>query len=211
MFADDVITTVDLIRHGEPVGGRRFRGSQDDPLSEKGWQQMRNAVEHAAPWQRIVSSPLLRCRQFATELGTSLAVPVEIDNDFQEVHFGDWEGLTTAEVQAGWPGLLGKVWRDSIAHSPPGGEKLEDFQSRVAGAWESLLQSRSGEHVMLVAHGGTIRLILCHVLGVPLTGMWRFEVAYASLTRLRVWHPNNGEPPTASLLAHGAHLRDMPQ
>jgi len=38
------ITTLDLMRHGEPVGGRRYRGQMDDPLSEKGWAQMRNAV-----------------------------------------------------------------------------------------------------------------------------------------------------------------------
>ncbi|MEW6253578.1 MAG: histidine phosphatase family protein, partial [Planctomycetota bacterium] len=61
-------TLIDLMRHGEPVGGRRYRGQVDDPLSEKGWAQMRAAVGEAAPWHHVVSSPLLRCREFAETL-----------------------------------------------------------------------------------------------------------------------------------------------
>jgi len=55
-----VTTTLDLMRHGEPVGGRRYRGQIDDPLSEKGWAQMQAAVGEKVPWTRVVSSPLLR-------------------------------------------------------------------------------------------------------------------------------------------------------
>jgi alpha-ribazole phosphatase len=55
--------TLDFMRHGEPVGGRKYRGQLDDPLSEKGWEQMRAAVGEAWPWTRIVSSPLLRCSE----------------------------------------------------------------------------------------------------------------------------------------------------
>lgn len=61
-------TTVDLLRHGEPVGGRKYRGQTDDALSETGWAQMRAAVDGHRPWDVIVSSTLLRCIEFAREL-----------------------------------------------------------------------------------------------------------------------------------------------
>jgi Fructose-2,6-bisphosphatase len=61
-------TIFDLIRHGEPAGGQMYRGHKDDPLSEQGWQQMRNAITGDDKWDHILSSPLLRCREFAAEL-----------------------------------------------------------------------------------------------------------------------------------------------
>jgi len=60
---------VDLLRHGEPVGGRRYRGQTDDPLSDKGWKQMWTAVAGQQPWQVIVTSTLSRCREFAWCMG----------------------------------------------------------------------------------------------------------------------------------------------
>ena len=57
-------TWVDLLRHGEPVGGSRYRGQVDDALSEKGWQQMWQAVAGRGDWQQIITSPLQRCQAF---------------------------------------------------------------------------------------------------------------------------------------------------
>lgn len=83
---------IDLIRHGEPVGGVLIRGQRDDPLSDTGWQQMWTAVDGMQNWQQIVTSPLSRCAEFARELGTRLNVPVEVEERFSEIGFGEWEG-----------------------------------------------------------------------------------------------------------------------
>ena len=64
-MSDTPCTLIDIIRHGEPVGGKRYRGQIDDPLSEKGWQQMRDAVAGHNPWDVIISSPLARCNRGA--------------------------------------------------------------------------------------------------------------------------------------------------
>ncbi|MFO8155736.1 MAG: histidine phosphatase family protein, partial [Thiohalospira sp.] len=85
-------TTVDLLRHGEPEGGRRYRGQSDDPLSATGWQQMQAAVAGATPWQRVISSPLSRCRVFAETLAAERGLPLEVEADFREIGFGEWEG-----------------------------------------------------------------------------------------------------------------------
>ena len=87
-------TTIDLIRHGEPVGGSKYRGQTDDPLSEKGWAQMRAALVGHQPWEVVVTSPLVRCRAFAEELAARLALPLEVDARLMEIGFGEWEGRT---------------------------------------------------------------------------------------------------------------------
>ena len=68
-------TRIDLLRHGEPVGGRRYRGQVDDALSETGWTQMWNAVAEDPGWQQIESSHQQRCRDFAASMAESMVLP----------------------------------------------------------------------------------------------------------------------------------------
>ena len=93
-------TLIDLIRHGEPAGGRRYRGhGLDDPLTEKGWSQMWDAVGEFSAWQQIITSPMQRCQAFAHALGERHAIPVTVESRFKEVGFGVWEGLSHDEVK----------------------------------------------------------------------------------------------------------------
>ena len=132
-------TRVTLLRHGEPVGGTRYRGSRDDPLSEAGWAQLRAAVQERA-WEVIVSSPLQRCHAFSAELAERNGWPIEHEARFREIGFGDWEGLTVAEVQARWGDAPARFWREPHAFTPPGGEPAEAFAERVRAGWQALLQ-----------------------------------------------------------------------
>lgn len=81
-------TLVDLLRHGEPEGGRRYRGSLDDPLSDRGWDQMWRAASGDTPWDLVISSPLRRCREFAEQLSSRLQLPLTIKPDLQELGYG---------------------------------------------------------------------------------------------------------------------------
>src|SRR5512139_4165729 len=120
------------MRHGEPVGGRRYRGQIDDPLSEKGWAQMHAAVGESAPWTRIVSSPLLRCRAFAETLASTRGLPLTLDERLKEVGFGAWEGKTAAEIEEDAPGTLARFKADPVNMRPAGAEPLADFHARLA-------------------------------------------------------------------------------
>lgn len=177
-------TTIDLIRHGEPEGGPKLRGSQDDPLSELGWSQMREATQNTQSWTKIVSSPLLRCQEFASELAHRHTLPLSIETGFHEIRFGDWEGLTTKELMRSQPEALGKYWQDPDAHTPPNGERQIDFLNRIQSAWEELIRTSEEEHTLLVCHGGVIRAILLTVLKMPSTTMWNIDVPYANVTRI---------------------------
>lgn len=192
------MTTLDLMRHGEPIGGRKYRGQIDDPLSEKGWMQMRAAVGESAPWTRVVSSPLLRCRAFAESLAAARGLPLTFDARLKEVGFGVWEGKSAAEIEQAAPGTIARFKTDPVNARPAGAEPLADFSARVAAGLEELLTLHAGQHVLLVGHAGVIRMALAWALHIPLEHAYRVEVESASLTRLRF------EDGRASLVFHGS-------
>lgn len=179
-------TLVDLLRHGEPVGGRRYRGQIDDPLSDKGWHQMRAATEGDAPWQAIVSSPLSRCRAFAEALSTERRLPLSFDERLKEVGFGVWEGKTTEELKALDPSCVLRFKQDPVAHRPPGAETLDVFHARVGAAFEDLLAQHAGEHVLVVAHAGVMRMVIAHVLGLDPARAYRLQIGSAAMARIRI-------------------------
>lgn len=192
-----MITTFDLIRHGEPVGGRKYRGQVDDPLSEKGWVQMDAAMGGICPWTRLVSSPLIRCLAFAETLARTHDVPLAVDDRLKEVGFGEWEGMSAAEIEHTFPGSLHRFKADPVNARPQGAEPLEAFSARVAAGLEATLAQFSGQHVLIVCHAGVIRMALAWALQIPLIHAYRIEVASASITRLRF------DAERASLVFHG--------
>jgi alpha-ribazole phosphatase/probable phosphoglycerate mutase len=197
-------TLIDLMRHGEPVGGRMYRGQRDDPLSELGWAQMRAAVGEQRPWDRIVSSTLRRCSEFARELAQRHGLPLEFDARFKEIGFGDWEGRTAEQLRAESPVAFERFYSDPIAHRPAGAETLHDFRRRVADAWSDVVIRHAGRHVLIVAHAGVMRMVLCHTLEIPLASMWRIHVPNACLTRIRIAGAAGGASP--QLLFHDGRL-----
>ena len=177
---------LDLLRHGETELGGGLRGSLDDALTEKGWAQMRAAVIAGGPWDRLISSPLQRCARFAAELGEQLGLPVHLDKDLQELHFGAWEGQSAAALMETDAESLGLFWADPYAFTPPQGEPVSDFAARVLGAVARLHQAYAGERVLLISHGGVMRLLLAQARGLPREQLLNVEVAHASLFALSV-------------------------
>ena len=177
---------LDLLRHGETELGGGLRGSLDDALTEKGWAQMRAAVIAGGPWDRLISSPLQRCARFAAELGEQLNLQVQLDRDLQELHFGAWEGQSAAALMETDAEALGLFWADPYAFTPPQGEPVSDFAARVLGAVARLHQAYAGERVLLISHGGVMRLLLAQARGLPREQLLNVEVAHASLFALSV-------------------------
>lgn len=180
-------TIIDLIRHGEPEGGPMFRGRQDDPLSDKGWLQMQAAITAEDHWDAIVSSPMTRCRHFAQKLAEQRQIPLYIEEDLREVGFGEWEGLTSERIQQRYGDQLNRFWQDPVNHIPPGGEAIPDFHERVTRSFNLWQQKLAGQKVLVVCHGGVIRMVLADVLGIPLEKSFTgFAVPYACRAQIRV-------------------------
>jgi len=177
---------LDLLRHGETELGGGLRGSLDDALTEKGWAQMRAAVIEQGPWDRLVSSPLQRCARFAEELGAQLGLPVQLDKGLQELHFGAWEGQSAAALMETDAEALGLFWADPYSFTPPQGEPVVDFSTRVLAAVERLQATCAGERVLLISHGGVMRLLLAQARGLPREQLLNVEVGHGTLFSLTV-------------------------
>ncbi|MGE8155029.1 alpha-ribazole phosphatase family protein [Pseudomonas vancouverensis] len=172
---------LDLLRHGETELGGGLRGSLDDALTDKGWAQMRAAVVGQGPWDRLVSSPLQRCARFAEALGAQLNVPVQFDKDLQELHFGDWEGQSAAALMKTDAEGLGLFWADPYAFTPPQGEPVVEFSARVLAAVARIHAACAGERVLLISHGGVMRLLLAQARGLPREQLLNVEVGHGAL------------------------------
>jgi len=194
-------TVVDLLRHGEPLGGKRFRGQTDDPLSERGWRQMREAVGNNVPWQHIVSSPLQRCSAFAEAMADEHRLTLSLEPRFKEIGFGEWEGYTPEEIEQRDGERYRRYRDDPAAFMPAGAEPMAEFVARVVRAWVALLAAQQGRHILVVCHAGVIRAVLGEVLGMTPERLFRIQVDYASVSRL---HIADNQPP--SLVFHGAGL-----
>jgi alpha-ribazole phosphatase len=177
---------LDLLRHGETELGSGLRGSLDDALTANGWTQMRAAVVDGGPWDRIVSSPLQRCARFAAELGEQLNLSVHLDKDLQELHFGAWEGQSAAALMETDAEALGLFWADPYGFTPPQGEPVSAFSARVLAAVGRLHAAYAGERILLVSHGGVMRLLLAQARELPREQLLNVEVGHGALFALTV-------------------------
>jgi alpha-ribazole phosphatase len=176
------MTTIELLRHGD-TGQRGFRGRLDDALSELGWQQLRQ-VTAAGHWDVLVSSPLRRCAEFAAELAAARGLPLWLEPRLAEYDFGDWEGRSVEDIAREQPDALQRFWADPLAFPPPRAETLAAFAIRVEAAIQHIAGAHDGRRVLVISHGGVIRLLHCRQQQRPLTEMANVTVAHASLQRL---------------------------
>ncbi|HID46827.1 MAG TPA: histidine phosphatase family protein [Chromatiaceae bacterium] len=177
-------TRIDFIRHGEPEGGRLYRGAAiDDPLSEKGWKQMWQALGEQNHWDQIVSSPLLRCLEFAHAVSNKHGLPVAVEDDFREVGFGDWEGFSPQHIRQTRLQEYERFYTDPVNNRPEGAEDLRHFGQRVATALEQTASEFDGRKLLIVAHAGVIRAALGHVMQAPAASWYRVKVNNAGITR----------------------------
>ena len=179
-------TLVDLLRHGEPVGGVRFRGSgTDDPLSDLGWAQMWEAVKGHHPWDQVISSPMARCREFAAALATRHGLPLAVIPQLAEVGMGVWEGHSPEALHRAGPGALQAFRSDPVHNRPPGGESLACFSERVGHAYDGLVAGYPGRHLLVVCHSGVTRAIVGRALRAAPECWYRIRIDFGGLTRVR--------------------------
>ncbi len=177
-------TTIDFLRHGEVIGGSYYRGSTDDLLTKRGWEQMRHAVSQRT-WDQIISSPLHRCNDFAQHLHKQTAFPIQTEANWREIHFGDWEGKTAEQINSD---ELMLFYKNPVKHSPINGENFSAFLTRINLAWDNLLSTHQGKHILVITHAGVIRCLFSILLNLPIEKIFNLQIDHASLTRFQYFH-----------------------
>ena len=174
-----------LVRHGESTGNAEglLLGRIDSPLTERGLEQVRSLSDTVAGATRLISSPLARARDTAQALGTGL--PVEVDERWIEVDYGELEGTPLRDV----PAELWARWRADPTFSPPGGESLAAVAERVRSACDELFArpdegARGDDDVVVVSHVSPIKAAVAWALGAGDAVVWRLYLATASITRI---------------------------
>ena len=180
-----------LVRHGESAANVAgvLLGRGESPLTDHGRDQMAVLARRLAHRRvvRVVTSPLGRARDSAAALG--LALPVEVDDRWIEVDYGDFEGLAPSRLPPG----VWRRWRRDLSMRPPGGETLAEVAGRVRSACDELFSepgsgARGDADVVVVSHVSPIKAAVAWALGGPDDLTWRFQLSTGSLTRI-VWGP----------------------
>lgn len=171
---------ISLLRHGETTHSG-FRGHLDDPLTERGWQQMQQAVQGQQGWTAILSSPLQRCRRFAEQLATERQLSLQLEPDLRELHFGAWEGCTAAELMERNSEALSRFWADPYAFTPPQAEPMTAFAQRLQQLKQRILERYTEGSLLLITHGGVMRYWLAEARGLPPSQLLQVEVPHAAL------------------------------
>jgi len=174
-----------LVRHGEAAGNAAglLLGRTDSPLTDRGRSQAAALSGHLGPVGRLVTSPLVRARQTAGALGLDL--PIDVDERWIEVDYGQFEGQALASV----PAETWARWRADPAFRPPGGESLTEVGNRVRAACDELFArpdegARAGADVVVVSHVSPIKAAVAWALGAGDEVVWRLYLATASVTRI---------------------------
>ena len=150
-----------LIRHGlTPLNeAKKVNGEVDEPLVAEGIEQAK-AILLTIPKSiiHIYSSPLLRARQTADVIGSALNIPITIADELTEIRMGSLSGKSWEEMKDGLE-LKQKPRTVQFDYRPYGGQSLEDVKNRLIPFFKKINNKHADYEILLVAHGGIIRLI----------------------------------------------------
>lgn len=185
------MTRIILVRHGQTEWNRveRFRGRIDVPLNEAGLQQAGAAGRRiCSEWQptAIYTSPLARAHRTAEAIAGPLGLPVQVAPGLVDIDYGEWHGLTPAEVQQRWPEALAAWYHMPQKARIPGGETLEMVRVRSMAAVRELAAGHPAQTIVLVSHTVVNRVILLSVVGARLGRFWGLRQENGALNLFEV-------------------------
>lgn len=188
-----------LVRHGRTAinVGNKLQGRIDHPLDEVGRQQAIEIASVLTNIDRVISSPLIRAKQTADAFG----LPIEIDQRFIELDYGDFDGMLQKEV----PATTWSEWRRNINFRPPNGETLVELDVRVREALSELSNEARSKNVVVVSHVSPIKAAIAWTIGTEIGSSWRMLLDRASISRIEI--TENG--PSMRGFNDTSHLRTI--
>ncbi|RJQ37630.1 MAG: alpha-ribazole phosphatase [Dehalococcoidia bacterium] len=196
-----------LVRHGETElkSSERYWGATDVALSALGLEQAARLRERLASEKidAIYASPLARARTTAELIASRHGLGVTICPELREIDFGQLEGLTFSEIEQRFPDVAGLWKKRTLKLVFPGGDAVATFNRRVSRFTKRLEKHTAGETLLVVAHNGPLRTLICRLLGIGLEHRWRFRLELASLSIIETYSPGG----VLRLLNDVSHLK----
>lgn len=202
------MTRLVLIRHGQTAWNKsgKYQGQSDVALSEEGLEQARCLAEHfpAEKLDAVYASDLSRAMVTAETVAQKFGLEVRPEPAFRELSFGKWEGLTYAEIVAGWPEAMANFLTHPDIMEIPQGESFPQVQQRaMARLKEIVAEHEPHDHTVgIFAHGAVLRTILTGIMQMPLSQVWTLSQYNTAVNIVRF---DEGRP-TVELLNSTAHL-----
>jgi len=166
------------MRHGETVWNteRRYQGMTDIELSEEGLRQAECAAKRFKNIRidKIYASPLKRAMKTAEKIAAEKGLEIISEDDFREIHFGEWEGKTVPELTEKYGESYTNFIREPHKYGFPGEGSVENVINRIKPGIDKLIAEEKG-NVLIVSHGGIIRLMIMYIMGLDsswFTKMW---------------------------------------
>ena len=169
------MTTILIVRHGITDYNQRgiYQGRMDVPLNQVGADQAAKLGSWLAgryQIDKIYSSPLLRAHDTAQAVAMGQgSAEIVFDPELQEIDVGEWEGLSAPQAKEANPDVWNRLQADQLYTRRPEGESYWDLFQRVSTCLEKIVANHSEGTLCIVSHGGCVRVMLAHVMGVPPT------------------------------------------
>lgn len=177
-----------LVRHGETEWNAqaRFQGQSDVPLNEEGRRQALAARRKLANAEikAVYASDLQRAWETAEIIVAVHGLSIHAEPRLREQNFGKWEGLTYEEIEERYPKALAGFRADPVNMPLPDGETLRQVAARVQEALAEIIHAHADDTVLLVAHGGTLQVLISLILELLPATPWRFRLAPCSLSEI---------------------------
>jgi probable phosphoglycerate mutase len=183
-------TKLCLVRHGETAWNAegRVQGQLDIPLNPVGLAQARAvaAVLGDEPFSAIYSSDLVRVQQTARPTADRRGLPIALDANLRERHYGGFQGITYTEAKQRFPEQFAQFKAHELDFDFATGESLARFNERALACIRSLIAKHSGERILVFTHGGILEMIYRHATGRGLVSARDFDIPNAAINRVEV-------------------------
>ncbi|RYG71530.1 histidine phosphatase family protein [bacterium] len=197
------MTKIFLVRHGDVAGNsgevRTFAGARDLELTARGLQQVEAVAERFKNEKIdvVYSSTLQRAWRTAEAIAAPHGLTNTRDSRWNEVNYGVWEGLSEDEILSDYADLWKQRVADPWSISPPDGESYQVLWARLEPAWNEILEKHEGQTVVVVGHNGSLRVLLCQLLGAPPANARRLQIGNCAVTKIDIGDAS-GKPKTVS-------------
>lgn len=185
------MTRILLARHGATSwsgSNARYCGATDLPLNDAGRQQAAALARRLEdePLAAVIATDLVRTQETARPIAENHGLEVGIVRELRELHYGEWEGLTWAEIEDRFPDAVREREQGIVRVPVPGGESLRQLLDRALPAFLALAERFDHQQIAVIGHNTSNRVLLCHLLDMPVAHYRRIVQTPAGMNVIEV-------------------------